>query len=98
MLYLANLSHSPPKCPGTESEDFKQFIGKFAKEHLDKSRVKLLEVYIDQACLTRAVDKDHLCSLVLEADSSGRIEDFLRPFPADVRAIMPWTQKFWRAK
>lgn len=92
MLYLASVVHSARQCPGVDSEKFKEFVGKFSAENLDKVHAKVLAAYIDHACLTRAVEKDHVNSFVLKADSLEKLTAVLKPFPADIRPVISWSK------
>ena len=90
MLYLATIHHTARQCPGVESETFREFLGRFSPDQLERARVKVLGTYIDQACVTALRGKDHITTFALEADSPAKVKALLGPMGAEVRQVFSW--------
>jgi|SRR5438105_11810002 hypothetical protein len=90
MFYLATIVHSARKCPGIESETFKEFIGKFSPAKLEKAQIRFLGAYIDHSCLTGKVGKEHVTTFALEAESMAKVKEAFGPIAADIRQVVSW--------
>jgi len=92
MLYVADVMHSARECPGIESQSFRQFVKMVSRDNLAKTNVKFVAAYVDRACLTGLLGRDHTTSIVLEADSVERVDQVFKALRVEVRDVLPWKE------
>jgi hypothetical protein len=92
MLYVADVIHTARECPGIDSGNFKQFIKMVSKENLAREKVKFVAAYVDRACLTGLLGRDHTTSIVLDSSSVENIKRVFNVLRVEVRDVLPWKE------
>jgi hypothetical protein len=92
MLYVADVIHTARECPGIDSENFKQFIKMVSKENLANLGIEFVAAYVDRACLTGLLGRDHTTSIVVDSNSQERVERAFRNLRVEIRDVLPWKE------
>lgn len=92
MLFVADVIHTARECPGIDSENFRKFIRMVSQENLDRNNIRFVSAYVDRACLTGLLERDHTTSIVLEADSAKMIASVFKALRIEVRDVLPWRE------
>jgi hypothetical protein len=63
-----------------------------SKQNLAKLGVKFVAAYVDRACLTGLLGRDHTTSIVVDAESVDKVERMFMGLRVEVRDVLPWKE------
>jgi hypothetical protein len=92
LLFVADVIHTARECPGIDSDNFRQFIRMVSEQNLGRTGIRFVSAYVDRACLTGLLGRDHRTSLMLDAGSAEKIEQLFKGLHIEVRDVLPWKE------